>query len=265
MIPLLIASLCPAPVLHAAMSGPQDPPPVRPEGVGQVAPHEPPDPRRLFSDWARKLQDTKVLHLAAEGILVTTDPQRPGVSVRWTFTSEAWLAKGGRVQARTRWTGPTPPPPSEAAPERFTSLVFADGRHLWQGFEGPEPLQRSELPSPRFVPHPLPEVFGLFDPVPGAPIPAAVVGETFDWGEPTPVMPTAIVLDPDEPGSEPAFWYGFTERGELAGWCTMMPERLGGDVLRGKFSRLQWLESLPEKDPPRFRPPGVEIPDHQEK
>jgi len=251
MIALLLLPFClaqgPAPLLA------QDPTPPAP-GPAQPPAQDPapaPDPRALFADWAKKLQQAKVLHLAADGILVTSDPRQPERSVRWTFTTDVWMAKGGRVRAVTQWTGPKP---KEGEPERYTSLAFADGTHSWQGFEGPEPLAHAELTSPRFVPHPLPEVFGLFDAKPDAAIPSATVGETFDWGEPVRAMPTAIVLDPEEPGTEPAFWYGFAGK-ELAGWCTMMPERLGGDVVRGKLSKLEWLERLPEKDPPRFTPP----------
>jgi hypothetical protein len=228
------------------------PAPAPPAAAGQ-AQVPAPDPRVLFADWARELQAARVLHLVADGILVTADPERPEVNVRWTFTTEVWMAKGGRVNARTTWTGPKPPESQGGEPERYTSLALADGTHVWQGFEGPEPLQRSDLATPRFVPHPLPEVFGLFDGKPGTAPPAAKVGETFDWGEPVRTLPTAIVLDPVEPKTEPAYWYGFAEK-KLAGWCTMMPERLGGDVLRGKFRKLEWLERLPEKDPPRFAP-----------
>ena len=86
-------------------------------------------------------------------------------------------------------------------------------------------------------------------------MPAAAVGETFDWGEPQRKLPTVIVVDAVDPKGEPAFWYGMLE-GELAGWCCMNPERLGGDVLRGKFRKVEWLERLPESDPPRFEPPA---------
>lgn len=265
MLPLLVLPLCllqaPAPVHCASALGGQAPMSGQEAPVSGQQAQGPveikPDPRARFAEFAARLRGAKVLHLVADGILVTTDPEHPEISRRWTFSTEVWMAKGGRVQARTRWTGPKPAPPSDAAPEQYTSIVYADGSRLWQGFEDGEPLRPTELASARFVPHPLPEVFGFLDAKPEVPVPAAVVGETFDWGEPVRTMPTAIVLDPEDPAGEPATWYGFGER-ELAGWCTMMPERLGGDVVRGKFARIEWLERLPEKDPPRFVPPGFE-------
>jgi hypothetical protein len=160
------------------------------------------------------------------------------------------MAKGGKVNARTRWTGPKP---EQGEPESFTSIAYANGLRSWQGFEGPKPLQPTDLSAPRFVPYPLPEIFGLFDAKPDTPAPAAKISTDCDWGEPVHTMPTVLVVDPEKPSEEPAFWYGFSEH-ELAGWCAMSPERLGGDIVRGKLKKLEWLEHLPEKDPPRFEP-----------
>ena len=100
------------------------------------------------------------------------------------------------------------------------------------------------------MPYPLPEIFGVFDGKPGADLPATKVSHEFDWGEP---LPTVIVIDPSRPATEPTFWFGFGER-ELAGWCSMQPDRLGGDIVRGKLKKVDWLEHLPQKDPPRFEP-----------
>lgn len=210
-----------------------------------------PDPRALFSDWAGRLERAPVLHLLADGVWLTREKEQPEKSVRWEFHTEIWMAKGGRVNARTKWTGPRP---EVGEPESFTSVLFADGKHSWQGIEGAQPLRESALTSARCVPYPLPEVFGLFDRAPQSALPATAVGESFDWGEPLRKMPTVVVLDPEDPKNEPAFWYGFGTR-DLAGWCTMLPERQGGDVLRAKIKQLDLLERLPEKDPPEFEPP----------
>ena len=209
-----------------------------------------PDPRILFNEWAGRLERAKVVHIVADGVLVNTDSAKPELSVRWSFSTEIWMAKGGRVNAKTRWTGPKP---EQGQPESFTQIALANGVHTWQGSEGTERLKQSELATARFVPYPLPEIFALFDGQADKDLPAAKVGGSFDWGEPVHTMPTVIVMDPQRPKTEPAFWYGFGER-ELAGWCTMNPERLGGDVLRGKLKKLEWLEKLPEQDPPRFEP-----------
>jgi hypothetical protein len=226
----------------------QDP---QPAPTPELAPAAPaPAPQALFSDWIARLERAPVLHLIADGVMLTTSQEAPDRSERWEFHSEVWMAKRGRVNARTRWTGPRP---LEGEPESFTTLLFADGVHCWQGLESEAPLKQEKLSSARCVPYPLPEVFGLFDRPPDTALPETRVGETFDWGEPQRKLPTVVVLDPEQPESSPAFWYGFAGR-ELAGWCTMMPEELGGDVLRAKLVRLEWLERLPEKDPPRFAP-----------
>ena len=212
-----------------------------------------PDPRLLFSDWAKRLEKAPVVHLVAEGALLTADREKPDTSVRWTFSTEIWMAKGGRVNARTRWTGPRP---EHGEPEVFTQIALANGKRTWQGVEGPEPLSERELAVARFVPYPLPEIFGIFDGKLEQDLPPAGIGQEFDWGEPVRSLPTAIVIDPKEPKNEPASWYGFAGR-ELGGWCTMMPERLGGDVVRGKLAKFEWLERLPEVDAPRFEPKKV--------
>ncbi len=209
-----------------------------------------PDPRILFNEWAGRLERAKVVHIVAEGVLVTADSAKPELSVRWSFSTDIWMAKGGRVNAKTHWTGPKP---GKGEPESFTQIALANGKQTWAGFEGPKPLKEAVLTTARFVPYPLPEIFALFEGRADKDLPAAKVGGSFDWGEPVHSMPTVIVMDPEHPKTEPAFWYGFAER-ELAGWCTMNPESLGGDVLRGKLKKLEWLERLPEKDPPRFEP-----------
>ncbi|MEO6708662.1 MAG: hypothetical protein ABIP42_03745, partial [Planctomycetota bacterium] len=210
----------------------------------------PADPRDLFVDWARRLEKAPVIHLQAEGVLVSADKQHPEISVRWTFATEIWMAKGGKVNAKTRWTGPRP---EQGEPETFTAIALSNGLRSWQGFEGPKPLEPTDLTTPRFVPYPLPEIFGLFDGKLETDLPTARVSLDFDWGKPVTSMPTVIVVDPLEPTTGPAFWYGFAER-ELAGWCAMSPEKSGGDVVRGKLRSLEWLERLPLQDPPRFEP-----------
>ncbi len=235
MIPLLILPL----ILL------QNPPPPPAQVATPTA-----DPRELFVDWAKRLERAPVVHMVAEGVLVTADTKKPEISIRWTFATEIWMAKGGKVNAKTRWTGPRP---AQGEPETFTSIAYANGKRTWQGFEGPKALEEAELSTPRFVPYPLPEIFGRFDGKAETDLPVAKVSVDFDWGEPVHTLPTVIVVDPLKPTTEPAFWYGFAEH-ELAGWCTMSPEHLGGDVVRGKLKKLEWLEHLPEKDPPRFEP-----------
>jgi len=210
----------------------------------------PPDPRELYADWVKRLHGAPVVHLVAGGVLVTADKEKPEVDVRWTFSTEVWMAKGGKVNARTKWTGPRP---EHGEPETFTAVALSNGARTWQGFEGGAPLAEAELSGPKFVPYPLPEVFDLFDGKLEANAAAPKVSTDFDWGEPVHALPTVIVVDAEEPAAQPAFWYGFEKR-ELAGWCSMSPERLGGDVVRGKLQRIEWLERLPEQDPPRFEP-----------
>src|SRR5688572_22021853 len=191
----------------------QTPPPEAPAPASSPAV----DPRELYTALARRLERSPVIHLQAEGVLVTADKANPGASVRWSFDTEVWMAKGGKVNARTRWTGPRP---EQGEPERFTAIALANGLRAWQGFEGPQPLEATELSRPRFVPYPLPEVFALFDGKLETELPAAQISKDFDWGKPERTIPTVIVVDPLEPASEPAFWYGFAKT-ELAGWCAM--------------------------------------------
>lgn len=220
-----------------------------PHAISAQAPSEVPAVDR-FEAWAKSLHAAAFVHARFEGVLVSPDAKDPTRSQRWTFQGEVWMAKGGKVQARTTWAGPKP---REGDAETFTSLCFADGKQLWQGFEGATEWKPTTLPSPRFVPHPLPEIFGLFDGALSKDLPVALPSSDFDWGEKEAPRPTVMVVDPTEPALAPAHWYGLGEKA-LNSWCTMQPESEGGDVLRGRFTLLDFPAKLPDVDPPRFSP-----------
>jgi hypothetical protein len=236
------------PLLFASAVDAQEPP-----TTPIAAPQAPISATWLYQDFARKLHSAPVVHIRVTGELLTPDPADPAQTRFSGLDAEVWMLKGAKSRACVRWS--TPGSQEGAPPNVSTQWIRSDGLNSYTWFEGETQYQRESLAEGVFVPYPLPEFFAVFDGSLEERLPLATESKDFVWSKELGNQPTVVLLDELRPDAEPATWVTFRrESGLFAGYCTLVPERVGGETLRVHV-RTTDFPATPPRDLGPFTPP----------